>query len=479
MTSYKISETFSTLFPPRPHVLEAIQEHMEQYGYDPAYPIILGDGDWTDNVVLIDGHTRAAAAKNLGINAPFVIRDFTTEDDALEYAIHCQRDRRNLTDGEIARCYSVVLDSRKQRGQHTGNQYTRLEKAQGCANSNDTPEDVAPDADLVTDLEVMDSYRPKLASNQAVVETNSVVKILDQGKTAEKMAKILGVSTRKVEQLRTVMKEAPEEIKEEVLSDKKSINKAYTEVQEIKKQREEVRDVSTGSKSTFNSTNDNIEWAKWSWNPVTGCHHGCKYCYARDIAVRFGDKDTPIKDRFNYTVRRNRFDAPFNTKIPQARLAEPGINNVFVCSMADLFGEWVEAEVIVDILATCKETPQWNYIFLTKNPSRLLNFEFPQNSWVGTTVDINSRVKTAMEVMPEVRAPVKFISVEPFLEDLDIDDLSGIDWVIIGGCSESSGGPEVQPQWEWVEKLLFVARDSNCKVYFKPNLKTRPKEYPA
>ncbi len=140
-------------------------------------------------------------------------------------------------------------------------------------------------------------------------------------------------------------------------------------------------------------------------------------CYARDIANRF------YGEKFEYTVHRERFSAPHNTKIPKWRLDEPGIHNVFVCSMADLFGDWVEEEVVQEILDICAATPQWNYIFLTKNPKRLLEFEFPKNSWVGTTVHEKSMVAKALEIMPKVNAPVKFLSCEPLLEDLEITDL--------------------------------------------------------
>ncbi|MBF0524736.1 MAG: DUF5131 family protein [Deltaproteobacteria bacterium] len=94
--------------------------------------------------------------------------------------------------------------------------------------------------------------------------------------------------------------------------------------------------VPTSSKQTFNATNDNIEWAKWTWNPVTGCLHGCKYCYARDIANRFFGEY-----KFSPHFYPERLSAPANTTIPVKRINEPGIKNVFVCSMADLFGEWV------------------------------------------------------------------------------------------------------------------------------------------
>jgi protein gp37 len=186
---------------------------------------------------------------------------------------------------------------------------------------------------------------------------------------------------------------------------------------------------------------------------------------------------------FEYTVHNDRFHAPYDTKIPKNRTNEEGINNVFVCSAADLFGEWVETTVIQDIIKVCRDTPQWTYIFLTKNPKRLLGFTFPVNSWAGTTVDCNARVTNALKYMPQVKAPVRFISCEPLLEDLQIDSLRGFEWLIIGAQSETktNGMPEFQPEKQWVTKLIATARAAGTKVFIKPNLRVdlaeRPKEF--
>jgi protein gp37 len=426
-------------------------------GFDPTCPIILGKGDWTDVSVVIDGHTRLQVANNLKIEPEFTTKWFESELAAIEYAIHRQLDRRNLNDAELLLTVPKIHQMKPRGGNNNPegkNQYEDEDrsKAQDCA------------IDQTVVGYSGDHTKPSKSTKSSE-------------KSVEHTAAIFKISPRKIEQVLAVAAEdTPEEIKEAVLKGKKTMNQAYQEVRKIKKEKlltEEPKS-RTGKPyyPTFNLTNENIEWAKWSWNPVTGCYNNCPFCYAKWQAHRF------YEEKFEYTVHRDRFSAPHNTKIPKGRADEPGIHNVFVCSMADLFGDWVKENVIQEILDICSSTPQWTYIFLTKNPKRLLDFEFPKNSWVGTTVHEKSYVEAALSIMPKVNAPVKFLSCEPLLEDLEIEDLTGVNWVIIGGCTKTPGHPAFQPDWEWVEKLLFTARKSDCKVYFKPNLTVVPKEYP-
>lgn len=221
---------------------------------------------------------------------------------------------------------------------------------------------------------------------------------------------------------------------------------------------------------SFNRTNDNIEWASWSWNPVTGCEHRCEYCYARDIANRF------YPQGFKPTFHEHRLKAPMNMKTPKN--TNPGDHSVFVCSMADLFGDWVPQNWIDKVLQSVRQAPQWNFIFLTKNPARLIDIEWPSNVWVGTTVDCQERIAAAESAFARVSAPVRFVSCEPFQEPLTFTSLDMFDWVIMGGRSKSSTMPAFQPDWPWVESLILQARRFGCKIYFKPNLTVRPREYP-
>ncbi len=225
--------------------------------------------------------------------------------------------------------------------------------------------------------------------------------------------------------------------------------------------------------------NDSIEWALWSWNPVTGCLHNCPYCYARDIATS-GPTARAFPNGFAPTFIPSRLKAPHNTTFPEAEAARClGHKNVFVCSMADLFGRWVPREWIDAVLAEVRAAPQWNFLFLTKFPVRMAEFDFPKNAWVGTTVDCQARVANAERSFRKVRAGVKWLSLEPLIEPLAFTDLSAFDWVVIGGSSRSSQTPEWHPPRRWVLELTEQAERAGAIVYEKTNLLQRRTDYPG
>jgi len=120
-----------------------------------------------------------------------------------------------------------------------------------------------------------------------------------------------------------------------------------------------------------------------------------------------------------------------------------------------------------------REFPEWTFVFLTKNPARLPTITWPDNAWVGTTVDVQARVKPAIDALKQVKAPVRFVSCEPFLEELTFPEMP-FEWLIIGGRSKTANLPEFQPKWDWVQKLVVQARKNGIAIYFKPNLRSGP-----
>jgi protein gp37 len=239
--------------------------------------------------------------------------------------------------------------------------------------------------------------------------------------------------------------------------------------------------LSDESDATFNKQDTtSIEWAQWSWNPITGCKHDCPYCYARDIAKRFTNL---YQNGFDPSIWPARFAAPANTTVPKIAEQDIAYRNVFTGSMADIFGRWVPEEWIRLVLDRVEQNPQWNFLFLTKFPQRVHEFgKLPKNAWMGTTVDCQERVANAEKAFAKMGGGIKWLSVEPMLTPLKFKRLDMFDWVVIGGASRSANTPAWVPPFDWVADLHAQARDAGCAVYHKDNLGMgdgiRLKEFP-
>jgi protein gp37 len=233
------------------------------------------------------------------------------------------------------------------------------------------------------------------------------------------------------------------------------------------------------SKAKFNKTNNNIGWAAYSWNPVTGClgpdgdGGHCPYCYAKAMAKRF------YRD-FKPTFYPERLVAPQNTPVPKI-----GNTRVFVCSMGELFGPWVPDKWIEQVFDAVHANPQWTFLFLTKCPERLpaLGLSYwPKNAWIGATIDRQERVGAvtdAFEELQHIKDQSKlFVSCEPLLENLELypELMETLDWIIVGALSK--GKIKIQSKTEWVENILNIAREYEVPVWFKDNLIFRPQEVP-
>ncbi len=199
-------------------------------------------------------------------------------------------------------------------------------------------------------------------------------------------------------------------------------------------------------------------------------------CYARAIANRF---TTAFPAGFTPLFHPERLDAPANTKIPRKHLGNPAYRRVFVCSMADMFGRWVPAEWIEAVLAAELASPQWEYLHLTKFPDRYPDLTMPPTAWVGTSVDEQKRVRIAERAMRAVTGvKVKWLSLEPFKEDLKFSDVSMFDWIVIGSQTSTRQPdgpvPAFAPPAEWVLRITHQAREAGVPVHWKPNLRANP-----
>lgn len=235
-----------------------------------------------------------------------------------------------------------------------------------------------------------------------------------------------------------------------------------------------------------------IDWATMSWNPVTGCRHGCPYCYAKRTANRFNArlkdnaplagglhvlsekiKSTPYPYGFEPTLHRYRLNQP-------ERQAEP--QTVFVCSMADLFGKWVPTSWIVEVLDACQRAPQHRYLFLTKNPARYLELDrvallpHENNFWYGCTVANEDAV--AMYPMPWANINA-FWSMEPLLGPVTMEDAEGLpQWVILG-AETGNRTDKVVPRREWVDQIAAFCDENEIPVFYKSNLREYFPDLPA
>ncbi len=247
-----------------------------------------------------------------------------------------------------------------------------------------------------------------------------------------------------------------------------------------------------------------IEWCDATWNPVTGCRHGCDYCYARKLAKRFSydgqERDASmelqskwlhdsaaLKSGVGNTVLEYPVNLTDGRVVPYpfdfaptfhryrlnelAHMAKP--RNIFVCSMADLFGSWVSEEWIKAVFEACKQAPQHRYLFLTKNSNRYIDLDnkrilpWSENFWFGTTVTRPTDEFTWFEG----RKYHWFLSIEPMLERFG--PISGMEhlpeWIIIG-AETGNRKDKVVPKKEWVDDIVDFCDRYNIPLFMKDSL---------
>lgn len=210
------------------------------------------------------------------------------------------------------------------------------------------------------------------------------------------------------------------------------------------------------------ATQTTIEWTDMTWNPVTGCTKispGCKRCYAERMAHRLQAMGMArYRTGFELTLHEDVVELPTTWKRPR---------RVFVNSMSDLFHQDVPLDFIRRVFDTMRRCPQHQFQVLTKRAERLADvcaeLEWSENVWMGVSVE-NAEYAYRSELLRQVPAHIRFLSVEPLLGPIPALPLTGIHWVIVGGES----GPGARPMApEWVEEIYHQCRAAGAAFFFK------------
>ena len=211
------------------------------------------------------------------------------------------------------------------------------------------------------------------------------------------------------------------------------------------------------------STRSNIEWTEQTWNPTVGCTKispGCKNCYAEVMARRLQAIGVRgYENGFRLTLIPERLEQPLERRRPTV---------FFVNSMSDLFHEKVPFEYVGRVFDVMARAPQHTFQVLTKRAERMAEFcrgiEVPSNVWLGVSVENRKYGLPRIGLLRGVEARVRFLSVEPLLENLGQFDLTGIHWVIVGGESGRKARP-MKP--EWVAGIKRQCDDADVSFFFK------------
>lgn len=211
------------------------------------------------------------------------------------------------------------------------------------------------------------------------------------------------------------------------------------------------------------TTISRIEWTEQTWNPTVGCTKispGCKNCYAEAMARRLKAMGTPgYENGFDLTLLPERLEDPLRRKKATV---------YFVNSMSDLFHERVPDEYIEKVFDIVQRTPHHTYQILTKRAARMARFfkarKVPRNAWMGVSVEDKKYGVPRIDHLRKVPASIRFLSVEPLLQDVGELDLADIHWVIVGGES----GPKARPMHKaWALSVQRQCEAQSVAFFFK------------
>ena len=205
-----------------------------------------------------------------------------------------------------------------------------------------------------------------------------------------------------------------------------------------------------------------IEWTESTWNPSAGCNKvsaGCKNCYAEVMAGRLKAMGTPgYENGFEFNLVPSRLNLPFKIKRP---------TKFFVNSMSDLFHEKMPFGYLDEVFDVISKTPQHTYQILTKREEKLASYfsarTVPSNVWLGVSVE-NQKTLHRIDALRNIPATIRFLSLEPLLEDLGKVNFKDIHWVIVGGESGAKARPM---KAEWAINIQEQCAIQEVSFFFK------------
>lgn len=212
-----------------------------------------------------------------------------------------------------------------------------------------------------------------------------------------------------------------------------------------------------------------ISWTQKVWSFNTGCDKcspGCKNCYAERMSKRLQtipQSAYKYRNGFEFTMHHDELETPFRWRKPSM---------VFVNSMSDTFHEKMDSGFLRETFGAMTHLKRHMFQVLTKRPYNIPSWiEWPENVWLGVTVCNQKEADEKVPLLLRVPAAVRFLSIEPMLESVDIavttywdDPSAGVHWVIVGGES----GPGARPMdMKWAESIRQECIKSGIPFFFK------------
>lgn len=198
-----------------------------------------------------------------------------------------------------------------------------------------------------------------------------------------------------------------------------------------------------------------IVWADWSWNPVWGCLNKCPYCYARNIAKRFGNQICGRDDFKPVWIEKN-----FQKPIPK------NATHIFVNSMSDV-AFWKD-EWKVRVFEKIRLHPELKFLFLSKKPIRKMSVHNLKNAYIGNTITNQYDCDYHNEMYAYM---LDFISIEPIHEKLDLKGYEHLKQIIVGAETGNRKG-KIIPKAEWIEEIREFCQSNGIKLFEKDSLKS-------